>query len=214
MQLQEGMMIYTHDGEKAGDIERFVLDPGAQTISHVVVSKGLIFDKELVIPVDHFHMEGDELRLKAKIDDPSAYPEFDDTVFITPDNQEVLERFQYQYELPLYYYPYPLGADNYFPPRPDLDSQEPVKVEVRNIPSGRVPVEKGADVVSSDGVKVGDIEEIFVDPNSNETSHFTVAQGFIFKDKKLIPAYWVEQVTEDSVHLGVSEKTLEKLADM
>jgi uncharacterized protein YrrD len=58
---------------------------------------------------------------------------------------------------------------------------------------------------------VGDVERLIVDTGSNRATHFVIAQGLLFKDRKLIPAHWVDSVNEDKVHLVVSSKLLRGL---
>lgn len=65
--------------------------------------------------------------------------------------------------------------------------------------------------MSSDGKHVGDIERMFVEPESNQATHFVISQGMFFKDRKLVPAHWVRTVDEDRVHLSVTAELLEQL---
>lgn len=65
--------------------------------------------------------------------------------------------------------------------------------------------------MSSDGEHVGDVERLFVQPDSNQVTHFLISQGLLFKDHKLVPAHWVRSVEEDKVHLAVSSNFLERL---
>jgi uncharacterized protein YrrD len=58
---------------------------------------------------------------------------------------------------------------------------------------------------------VGDVERLYVDAESNKTTHFLISQGMLFKDRKLVPAHWVRTVEEDRVYLVVSSRLLERL---
>ena len=44
--------------------------------------------------------------------------------------------------------------------------------------------EEGAEVISADGEHVGNIEQIYVDPESNYATHVLISQGLILTDKK------------------------------
>jgi uncharacterized protein YrrD len=81
----------------------------------------------------------------------------------------------------------------------------------RNIPADTIPLKEGVDVVSSDGKHVGDVERLFVEPNSTRATHFVISQGLLFKDRKLVPAHWVKSVGEDKVQLTVTSSVLEQL---
>lgn len=65
--------------------------------------------------------------------------------------------------------------------------------------------------MSSDGEHVGDVERLFVDTESNKATHFLISAGLLFKDRKLIPAHWVNSVEEDKVPLAVPARVLERL---
>ena len=65
--------------------------------------------------------------------------------------------------------------------------------------------------MSSDGEHVGDVERLFVEPESNKATHFIISQGVFFKDRKMVPAHWVRTVGEDKVHLSVTAELLEQL---
>ena len=65
--------------------------------------------------------------------------------------------------------------------------------------------------MSSDGEHVGDVERLFVDSDSNRATHFVIAEGLLFKERKLIPANWVRSIEEDKVHLAVPSRVLERL---
>ena len=81
----------------------------------------------------------------------------------------------------------------------------------RNIPDTTVALKEGSNVLSSDGDHVGDVERLFLEPDSNKVSHFLVSQGLLFKDRKLVPAHWVSAIEEDQVHLAVPSRLLERL---
>ena len=68
-------------------------------------------------------------------------------------------------------------------------------------------------MISSDDEHVGDVERLFVDPDSNRATHFLVSQGLLFKEQKLVPADWVRSVEEDKVRLAVPSRLLERLPD-
>jgi hypothetical protein len=84
-------------------------------------------------------------------------------------------------------------------------------VTTQNIPADTIPLREGVDVISSDGKHVGDVERLFVEPDSARATHFVMSQGLLFKDRKLVPAHWVKSADEDKVHLTVTSSVLERL---
>jgi uncharacterized protein YrrD len=84
------------------------------------------------------------------------------------------------------------------------------KTEI-NIPSGTVPLEEGAKVVSSEGEHVGDVERVYADEEKQRVTHLLISQGLISKSRKLIPSMWVGSVRENEVRLSVAERFVETL---
>jgi hypothetical protein len=74
-----------------------------------------------------------------------------------------------------------------------------------------VPLKEGADVVTADNEHVGDVERVFADPENERATHFVIAEGLIFKDKKLIPTAWIEAMDEETVYLSVDSDFLGEL---
>lgn len=114
------------------------------------------------------------------------------------------------------YYPVPGPAYYWYPPHgyagfPVGYYGWPAVDTTRNIPEGTTPLKEEADVISSDGEHVGDVGRLFVEPDKNRVTHFTISQGLLFRDQKLVPAHWVKSVEEDKVHLSVSSEFLRGL---
>lgn len=208
MEFKEGTPVYTAEGQKVGDIERFVLDPSAQQIIGLVVRKGLLLTVDRVIPIKMVGTaEEDRVVLYADAGDPEDFPPFEETHYISPDESEVTEVYQQQFFYPVYYYP-PVGTPvmhdpGFFGPRP--------AVKERHIPEGTVPVKEGAKVITRDGVHVGDVERVFTDAKSDKITHFSISQGMLFKEEKLVPANWVDTANEEDLQLAVGKPTLERL---
>jgi uncharacterized protein YrrD len=60
---------------------------------------------------------------------------------------------------------------------------------------------KDAEVLTSDGKKAGEVEQVVVDPKSMEVTHLVVRKGFIFRVDKVIPLDMVQSATEERVVL-------------
>jgi uncharacterized protein YrrD len=88
----------------------------------------------------------------------------------------------------------------------------PWTVEIeRNIPDNTVPLREGAHVISADEKHVGNIERIITNSRNNRVSHFVIAQGLLFKERKLIPITWVSIIKADEIRLAVNSLLLERL---
>jgi uncharacterized protein YrrD len=215
LELKEGMTVLTPSGEELGKINRFILDPSTNEVTHVVVQRGWLLPEDKVLPFEMVRSTTDErLVLNEEVRDFDQLPPFEETQFIPATDGEPADMSPtgdpaYQYTPAYYWYPshgnigYPgIGLGHY---------AWPMSETKRNIPVDNIPLKEGTNVVSSDEKHVGDVERLFLDAESNRVTHFLISQGILFKDRKLVPVHWVKSVGEDSVSLAVSSQVLERL---
>lgn len=222
VELKEGTSVFTFDGEEVGKINRIILDPATNEVTHLVVQKGWLFSEDKVVPFELVSSATeDKVVLSKDIDDVNQLPPFEESHFIRTPDADLDETFRdrmvegdvnrsgtpgYSFAPAYYWYPpygyvgYPVGYYGW----PPMET-------VRNIPEDTIPLKEGTDVISSDGEHIGDVERLFVDTGSNKATHFVISQGVFFPDRKLVPAHWVKSVGEEKVHLAVSAKVLESL---
>jgi uncharacterized protein YrrD len=67
--IREGSAVYSSDDKEVGTIERFFTDPQGEHISHIVISKGLLFKAHKLIPahwIDKVEENGVHLAVNAR----------------------------------------------------------------------------------------------------------------------------------------------------
>jgi sporulation protein YlmC with PRC-barrel domain len=212
LEIKEGTSVFTSDGKEVGKISRFVLDPGTNEVTHIVVQKGWLLPEDKVVPTAMVDAASDErVVLNGKVDDLNQLPPFEETHYVelTDADRNSTGPATYRYAPAYYWYPssvnigYPgLGLTPYGWP--------PVET-TRNIPADTIPLKEGSAVVSSDGKHVGNVERLFIDAETNKATHFLISHGLLFKDRKLVPAHWIKSVEEDKIHLTVPSRLLERL---
>jgi sporulation protein YlmC with PRC-barrel domain len=215
LELKEGMSVLTPSGEEVGRINRFVVDPTTNEVTHVVVQKGWLLPEDKVIPFERVSRTDDEkLVLNEEIGDFDELPSFEETYYVRATDERPGDLTPagdpaYHYAPAYYWYP---SQVNMVYPSMGLPSQPWTTGQTkRNIPEDTVPIQEGTDVHSSDGKEIGDVERLFVDGESKQVTHFLISQGLFFKDRKLVPVHWVRRVEEDAVHLAVSSEVLNRL---
>jgi uncharacterized protein YrrD len=213
MQFKEGATVYTADGDKAGEIDRVVLDPVTKEITHVAVRKGFLFTEDKVVPVDLIESTTkDRITLKG-IEDLDALPNLVEAHYLRIDAREAGPKVPVGQARPYYWYP-PMGVTwwgtvpytSYPMPRYVLEFTE-------NVPEGTVPLKEGAEVISDDGEHVGDIERVFADPEGERATHLLISQGLFLKERKVVPSSWIARVEEDEVKLGVNADLVQGLPE-
>lgn len=217
MEFKNGTSVYSSDGQEVGRIDRVVLDPSTNEVTHLVVRQGLLFTEDKVIPLDLVQQAAeDRVTLRER-----AYalelPEFEETYYVDAHGtytEDVPGGYPTDYAAPLYGYP-PVGTSWWAYPGyigAPVNTATPVATE-RNIPDHTVALKEGARVISRDDHHVGNVERVFVDAATNRATHLLISQGLIFKNRKLVPTSWVRQTSEDEVILTTSASSLERLPD-
>ena len=216
MQFKEGASVYTARGEQVGDIDRVVLDPKTKEVSHIVVRKGFIFKTDKVVPIDLIAFTSQlQVVLREDAGDLERLPDFEEEHYIVLDETE-LARTEARSDFPTPLYSYlPIYSAKYGAAQAHpMSRPQPYVIQTeQNIPEGEVALEEGAKVISADGERVGDIEKVLTDPQADRATHFVVSEGLLLKERKLIPAAWVDRVYEDEVHLSVGSTMFEVLRE-
>src|SRR5512145_1363460 len=126
MELKEGAGVFTPEGEQVGKINRFVLDPATNEVTHIVVQKGWLLPEDKVVPLWMVSFATEEKVVLIKDDgDFNQLPSFEETHFVKTPGENVD---------PTYYWYPPLGYFG-FPAYSHLDNNFWLPVETkRNIP--------------------------------------------------------------------------------
>ena len=211
MELKEGTSVFAASGEEVGKINRFVLDPTTNEVTHLVVQKGWLLPEDKVLPISTVSSATDERVVLNQVEDLDQLPVFEVTHFVelTDEDAYPTDASAYRHAPAYYWYP-PAGYVGYPELGPGYYGLQPVET-TPNIPAGTVPLKEGANVMSSDGEHVGDVERLIVDSDTNQATHFLISEGLFFKERKLVPAHWVRSVEEDQVQLSVPSRVLERL---
>jgi uncharacterized protein YrrD len=206
IQFKEGVDVFTSDGRQMGKVNRLVVEPATNEVTHIVVQKGWLFPEDKVVPVQMVSSGTEEkIVLTKQLSDFDELPPFEETHYFRAMEDDFTPTGGRAYmSSPSYYWYPPQGYISY--PGYDLEYYT-----IRNIPDNAIPLREGTDVISSDGEHVGNIECLFIESASNRITHFLIVKGLFFKDRKLIPVHWVKSVEEDKVHLLMSSRLLERL---
>jgi uncharacterized protein YrrD len=209
MELKEGTDVFTFTGEQVGKINRFVLDPATNEVTHIVVEKGWLLPEDKVVPVDIISTATeDRVVLNQDIDNFDQLPPFEEIHYVPLTPEDTPPEGYPSYSPAYYWYP-PAGYIGNLA-LPDYYAWQPTET-TRNIPADTVPLKEGARVMSSDDEHVGDVERLFLDSDSHKATHLLISQGILFKERRSVPIRWVRSVEEDEVHLWVSSRVLERL---
>jgi uncharacterized protein YrrD len=55
---------------------------------------------------------------------------------------------------------------------------------------------------------------VIADSEGNTVTHFVVGKGFLLKEHKLVPAFWIAKVAnKDKIYLSVEARLFDRLPD-
>src|SRR5512147_2755224 len=88
MQFRQGVGVFTLDGKEVGHIDRVVIDPKANEITHLVVRKGTLIKEDKVVPVGLVAVgKEDQVSLRLDKDQLEQLPNYEETDYV-PLNDE------------------------------------------------------------------------------------------------------------------------------
>ncbi len=213
MRYVKGTEVQNAKGEKVGTLDRVVIEPSTNDVIDLVVGKGFLFRDDKVIPVSLVDAATDkQIKLKKTNQDiEKDFPNFEESHYVDVDRTTLANRnveTQAHYWYPPMNYVWPAGGyPGYYPALPYV-----VRTE-RNIPEGSIPLEEGARVISRDGKHIGNVERVITEPGENHITHLVVGEGFLLKEHKLVPAFWISKVEEDEIQLSVEARLFDRLPD-
>ena len=72
---------------------------------------------------------------------------------------------------------------------------------------------EGATAYGSDGEKLGKVGQVYLDDQTNDLVGFVIRRGFLFTREVKALASWIDHVEKDAVHLKLSKRQLEEMAE-
>ncbi len=203
MQFTQGAKVVTQEGTAAGRIDRVVIDPRTNALTHVVLRRGLLPTEYKVVPVNKITSEPEE-QLKVNL----THAEFDELPELEEEQYVMAEKTDEDVTTAASIYLYPPYPGNV----PGTLYNSPVIPETHlNIPDNTVALKEGAKVMARDGKEVGHVSKVLMKASSDQVTHFLITSGLVNKEKRLIPVDWVSELTDEAVQLAVNSNIVENL---
>jgi uncharacterized protein YrrD len=210
MNFVKGAEVFTAAGESIGTISRIVIDAKTRDVTDLVVERGGLLKEERVVPVGLVDQEHeDRITLRETNQALEDFPRYEVTHYVDADPGTG----PYENVETAYWYP-PIGFQMQLPHvgvHPAFIPDEVPVIET-SIPEGRIVISEGAQVVSADDKHVGNVEQVIVD-SDNTVSHFVIGKGFLLREHKMVPAFWVSSVDDNKLRLSVESRLFDRLPD-
>lgn len=187
-EFRVGATIRGTDGD-LGKLDALVIDPTSHAVTHLVVSHDRLGPRVLVpesvvraATPDVVEVDLDEAALDAS-------ERFDAPNYNVPGEDWEHANMAFDPDA-LFLEPYATPMDGWV-----LTSHE-------RIPKGEVTIRRGSEVFSSDGTKVGHVDEFLVDPADGHITHIVLREGVIRHRDVVVPV-GSAALEEDRVVLGI-----------
>lgn len=210
------------DGKDVGKIRSVIIDPADLRVRAVVIEKGFLLPDDVVAPIESLVLGPEsDTRLNRTADQVHDLPRFDVADYTNPPDEAAVSL---GFPAGAMLWPigglYPgsavaapgvgLGAVDVA--RASRDQGQEVEAEREREASQELTaaVREGADVLSSEGEKVGELHRLAFDAVSGRPLACTVREGFLFPKDIELPGELIGSVGDDAVRLTINRDELEE----
>ena len=190
-----------------GEVSRVVVDPVAETVTHLVVEPQGREGLARLVPLDLVDASSGDVRLHCTLADFEDLDPAEDTQFVPGSGGYAA------------YGPQQVSAWPYYGLTPDAGMPGGVDLGVAGfsptitydrVPLGEVEVRRGDPVEATDG-RIGHIQGLIVDPGDHQVTHVLLQEGHLWGRKDVaIPIKAVSRVG-DAIRLNISKHEVRDL---
>lgn len=217
MRVDLDAKVRARDGEEIGSLNRAIVDPQTNEVTHVVVSTGAIFGRDIVVPredIERANQDGDTIQLDLSKDELERFPDFMPEQYGAPPPAWVAPA---GYGFPASGYAWPIAMDPMMGPVPMVVPDELVDDEDREEPD-QVTLTKGALVLDRHDDDIGVIDDLRFDAESGQLQGFVLRVGGALRtlfgggDTLEVSRYQIESIGESVVKLRLAKEEVEAAA--
>jgi len=206
----------TSDGKEIGKIDKLILDPDGGDVHAIVVHKGMLFGRDIQIPLAAIteQREGHiQVRYSSdQLDDVPRFHEADYTASPPERSTEFVTSYGYPSGTMLWpaNWSEPVAGQSY-----GREAVGGVGDEVAAMHEeqdlGNAVIKEGSTVRSRDGEKVGEVHAIAFDAQTARPTRLVVRKGFLFTDDVEVPVRLISSVGDGVVYLDALKDELDQL---
>jgi uncharacterized protein YrrD len=213
MHLYAGMAVESADGERS-ELADIVVDPVRRRVTHLIVKRAGVFHGARLVPIDAVGSVNTDVVLSwtaQQILEADPIQETDHPQLGNWPHQQngwdvgVVRVLEWPYHVssggPGYDWPNSSGLGD----SPSDDGTR-TTTEYDRIPEGTAEIRRASGIVSADGVLVGHLDGLILDPDHG-ISHIVLDRGHLWDHREItIPMSEVETMATDEVRLRVRSK--------
>lgn len=216
MRLDLDAKVRAHDGEEIGSVDRAIVDPRTNEVTHIVVRTGAIFGRDIMVPrsdLERANQDGDIVQLDLSKDELERFPDFVPEQYGAPPPTWVAPA---GYGFPSSGYAWPVAMDPMMGPMPMVVPDEAVDDEIEE--PDQVTLTKGALVLDRDSDDIGVVDDLRFDAESGQLQGFVLRVGGALRtlfgggDTVEVSSYQIETIGESVVKLRLAKEEVEAAA--
>ena len=215
MKVELGAKVATADGKEIGTIDKLILNPESGAVHAIVVRKGLLFGKDVEIPVDTIAgQRGGVVQIECTADRVDELRTFHEGSYTTPPPERSTEYASgYGYPAASLLWPSswsgPVSGEPYGHDAIGAVGDEVSALHHEQDLSNAV-IEEGSEVRSRNGEKLGEVHTLVFDPMTERPTKLVIRKGFLFTEDVEVPVDLISSVDDDVVYLDVRHDELER----
>lgn len=199
--------VHTRDGE-AGRVWKVAMDPRDNKVTHLVVHKGVLFGRNVVVPTDKILRVGaGEVWVDITNAELKGFPDYEVASFMEP-----AEGWDYPLAFPMGGIIWPLQPGWGGSLAGAIPPVYGATLVTSNLPPDDVAIEAGTAVEATDG-HCGRIDRVIVDDDTQQLTGFVIRKGFLFVRDVMAPMAWVDRVEKHAVHLNLTKQQVSQMAE-
>ena len=213
MRVDLDAKVRARDGEEIGSVDRAIVDPRTNEVTHVVVRTGAIFGRDIMVPredVERANQDGDTIQLDLSKDELERFPDFVPEQYGAPPPTWVAPA---GYGFPSSGYAWPVAMDPMMGPVP---MEIPVEyVDDAAEEPDQVSLSKGALVLDRDDHDIGVVDDVRFDAETGRLQGFVLRVGGALRtlfgggDTVEVSRSQIESVGESIVKLRLAKEEVE-----
>jgi sporulation protein YlmC with PRC-barrel domain len=213
MRLDLDAKVRARDGEDIGSVDRAVVDPRTNEVTHIVVRTGTIFGRDIMVPrvdLERGSLDGDTIQLDLTKDELKALPDFVMEQYGAPPPTWVAPA---GYGFPSTGYAWPIAVDPMMGPVPMMLPEDERDTETED--PDKVTIAKGALVLDRHSDDIGVVDDVRFDADTGRLQGFVLRVGGALRtlfgggDTVEVSAHQIEHVGESMVRLRLAKEEVE-----
>lgn len=208
-----GAQVVASDGD-CGRLTRFIIDPVAHALTHLVVTPRHHRGLGRLVPVELVEDDGDPIRLRGTTADFQALDDAEETQLLPVSGDEWGSGGGQVYSLPYYGLGVAGGIGAGGMGVAELGHHRTRQtIESDRVPVGEVEVRRGDHVHATDGW-IGSVQGLVIDPTDHHVTHVLLAEGHLWGHKQVAIPIGATTRVDNGIRVELTKEQVQNLPEV